>query len=247
MPTKPTVEIQTANTQAKTRKLVTLRDTHRSARFPEGRPWWGYAEMPAERGGSWGIVGSLAPGNHENPFGDVWEAPWYPDSKWMSSNVETGKVTINYVGMIGAYTQATQKYYNDCAQKANDNKWEAPALGAHVDSRFRAVLGDVPQSPKIPQAAQAGDPWLLGVTTEINEGLSKLLKETTYGSFPVAPSASSDGTMTVTKGEIAQMIADALAAQAAVQRAPRPDRSAQMAKARAAKDAKKAQAQAKAA
>lgn len=249
MPTKPTYEIQTANTQAKSRKLVTVYDQHKCARFPQGRPWWGYAEMPAERGAPWGFVGSLQPGNHQNPFGDTWEAPWLPDDKWLQPNVETGKLTINYGGMVAEYTAATRAYYERCAEVAHENKWVAPTFGGHVDSRFRAVVGrDVPQSPKIPQAAMAGDPWLLGFTSEINERLHILLKATTYGSMsrvideqavqeiPVAA-------VTVTpdmQAMIDKAVANALAAQ-------KPDRSAQLQKARDAKQAKKAQAQAEAA
>lgn len=247
MPTKPTYEIQTSNTQAKSRKLVTVYDQHKSARVPNGRPWWGYAEMPAERGMPWGFVGSLAPGNHENPFGDTWESPWLPDDKWMQPNVETGRLIINYGGMVAEYTTATRAYYERCAEVAHENKWVAPAFGGHVDSRFRAVVGrDVPQSPKIPQAAMAGDPWLLGFTTEINEGLRKILKATTYGSMsrviddaPVVETVSN-----TTTPDIQAMIDKAVAAALASQK---PDRSAQAAKMREAKQAKKAQAQAHAA
>lgn len=183
MPTKPIVAIQTSNTQAKQRKIVTLRDTHKSARFSDGRPWWGFAEMPAERGMPWGLVGTLTPGNHEQPFEDAWESPWLPDAKWLRPNVERGTVEILYVGMIAEYTAATRAYYDECAKVANENKWVAPSFGGPVDSRFRAVVGrDLPQSPKIPQAAMAGDPWLLGFTTEVNETLFRLVRSTTFGS-----------------------------------------------------------------
>jgi cytosine/adenosine deaminase-related metal-dependent hydrolase len=243
MPTKPTYEIQTSNTQAKSRKLVTVYDQHKSARFPNGRPWWGYAEMPAERGAPWGFVGSLAPGNHLNAFGDTWEAPWLPDDKWLQPNVETGKLTINYGGMVAEYTQATRTYYEKCAEVAHENKWIAPTFGGHVDSRFRAVVGrDVPQSPKIPQAAMAGDPWLLGVTTEINEGLHKILKATTYGSMSrVIDDQAVNATTTVAvTPDIQAMIDKAVAAALAAQT---PDRSTRTANMRDAKQAKKAQAQ----
>lgn len=259
MPTKPTYEIQTANTQAKTRKLVTLYDQHKSPRFPAGRPWWGYAEMPAERGAPWGMVGSLQPGNHLNPFGDAWEAPWLPDDKWMQPNVETGRLTINYMGMVIEYKAATEKYYEKCAEVAHENKWIAPEFGGYVDHRFRGVVGKyLPQSPLIPQAAMAGDPWLLGFTTEINERLAKALRETTYGaSVPfgaVAPPVQEtpvqqDEAVTLTPDELSAMIAAEVAkALAGITKTPSPEKVAAAAKMRAAKEAKKAsQAQAAAA
>ena len=252
MPTKPTYEIQTANTQSKSRKLVTVYDQHKSTRFPNGRPWWGYAEMPAERGMPWGFVGNLAPGNHEEAaqrnWASCWEAPWLPDHKWMQPNVETGRVTINYGGMIAEYTSATKAYYERCAEVAHENKWIAPAFGGHVDSRFRAVVGrDVPQSPRIPQAAMAGDPWILGSTTEINEGLRKILSATTYGSMSrvidegfIADAVPQPAATPDIQAMIDKAVAAALAAQ-------KPDRSAQADNTREAKQAKKAQAQAQAA
>lgn len=249
MPTKPTVAIQTSNTQAKNRKIVTLRDTHRSARFPEGRPWWGFAEKPAETGMPWGLVGCLNPGNHERPFEDAWEAPWLPDVKWMKPNVETGKVEILYVAMAAEYTNATRKYYEQCAEVAHENKWVAPAFGGPVDSRFRAVVGrDVPQSPKIPQAALAGDPWLLGATTEINEGLARILKATTFGGgVHVMEDAPVPEALSLTPTDLAALVAaevaKAMAAMPSPAVAPPID-----GRSRAAKDAKRAsQAQATAA
>lgn len=252
MPSKPIVPIQTVGSQSNNRKIVTLRDTHKSARFQAGRPWWGYAEKPAEAGAPWGLVGTPTPGNHENPFGDQWEAPWLPDAKYMSANVETGKLTINYVGMVTEYTQKTTEYYEQCASVAHENKWVAPEFGGHVDGRFRGVVGKyLPQSPRIPQAAMAGDPWVLGQTTEINETLARILRETTYGRSlpfgqpgdmtppaPVTPVVND--AVTLTGDTLQAMIADAVAKALAVQKKPKPDRIAAAARMRAAKEAKKA-------
>lgn len=248
MPTKPSVAIQTSNTQAKNRKIVTVRDTHKGGRFPEGRPWWGYAEKPSEAGMPWGIVGTLNPGNHERPFEDSWEAPWYPDAKYLSPNLETGKLTINYPGMGADYTNATRKYYEECAKKADENKWLAPAFGGPVDSRFRAVVGrDVPQSPKIPQAAQAGDPWLLGFTSEINENLARILRTTAFGAgvqvIESEPLQIPPATVpTATDAAVIQAMIDAAVSKAlATQptKIPSPARVAAAQKMRDAKEAKK--------
>lgn len=244
MPTKPTVSIQTSNTQAKNRKLVTVHDTHKCNRFPEGRPWWGYAEKPSEAGMPWGIVGTLSPGNHERPFEDSWEAPWYPDAKYLSPNLEIGKLMINYLGMGADYTNATRKYYEECAQKADENKWIAPAFGGPVDSRFRAVVGrDVPQSPKIPQAAQAGDPWILGFTSEINENLARILRTTTFGAgVQVIEEGPPAGAVTMLPTDISALVASEVAkalASVTTTKTPSPARVAAAQKMRDAKIAKK--------
>lgn len=258
MPTKPSVAIQTSNTQAKNRKGVTVYDQHKSARFPLGRPWWGFAEKPSESGMPWGIVGTLTPGNHEEgqnrDWSSSWEAPWYPDAKWMQPNLETGKLTINYMGMIAEYTNANRAYYDKCAEKADENKWQAPVYGGPVDSKLRAVVGrDVPQSPKIPQAALAGDPWILGVTSEINERLYKILKTTTFGSgVRVMEYEPEESVVAVTAPltvplNMQAMIDDAVAKAlaAANTKTPSPARVAAAQKMRDAKIAKKqAQAQA---
>lgn len=248
MPTKPTVAIQTSNTQAKNRKLITVRDSHKSHRFPDGRPWWGYAEKPSEAGMPWGVVGTLSPGNHERPFEDSWEAPWYPDAKWLIPDLETGKLTINYLGMVADYTNATRKYYERCAEVAHENKWVAPQFGGPVDSRFRAVVGrDVPQSPKIPQAAQAGDPWILGFTSEINENLSRILRNTTFGAgvrvMEEAPlEVPATTAPTATDAVVIQAMIDAAVSKALAAvptKTPSPARLAAAAKMRAAKEAKR--------
>lgn len=244
MPTKPTVGIRTTNTQSSNRKIVTLRDQHKSGRFPEGRPWWGFAEKPVEAGDPWGLVGCLTPGNHEQPFEDAWEAPWTPDAKWMQPNVERGKVNINYVGMTAEYQRSTREYYGECAVKASENKWVAPAFGGPVDSRFRAVVGrDIPQSPKIPQAAMAGDPWLLGNTTEINEDLARIIRNTAFGSgVHVMEEGPPPDTVQMTPVDLAALVAAEVAkAMAAMPQAVVDGRS------KASRDAKKsslAQAQA---
>lgn len=261
MPTKPSVAIQTSNTQAKNRRGITVYDQHKSSRFPLGRPWWGFAEKPSEAGMPWGIVGTLNPGNHEEgqnrDWSSTWEAPWYPDAKWMVSDLEKGKLTINYTGMIAEYTNANRAYYNKCAEKADENKWQAPVFGGPVDSKLRAVVGrDVPQSPKIPQAAMAGDPWILGTTSEVNERLYKIIKNTVFGSGVSVMEYDSEGdnsllvTAATSSPDIQAMIdaavSKALSAQPA--KTPNPARVAAAQKMREAKEAKKqASAQANAA
>jgi hypothetical protein len=58
---------------------------------------------------------------------------------------------------------------------------EPPKIGAPVHSRVRQVLGVPPLSPAVPLAAQAGDPWLLGVPGATPNAQLKALIEQSIG------------------------------------------------------------------
>lgn len=256
MPQKPTVKNGTIATQADRRFLVTVFDQHKSPRFPNGRPWWGSAEFPSNPGEDPGIVGALMPGNHEDPFGSTWEAPWLPvyTVRYFAVNFQNRKVQIKYGVIRSDCQQATEKYYAATAVIAYEKEWEPPVVGGVVDHFYRAVLGPPPQSPKIPEAAQAGDPWLLGSTQEANDGLLAILKATQYGGSGViippvakAPLATPDDVLTMSKADLNALIAQAVGDALAAQRAPSDAKRQAMAKARAAKALKHAQAGAHAA
>lgn len=172
--------------QASRREVMTFYDQHKSARFPNGRPWWGHIEMPSEVGAPWGVVGSLNPGDHNDPFGSAWEAPWMPPEKYIKSNVDTGRVQILYVPMIAEYRERTNAYYAECGEKAFEKGWPAPEPGGIVPWRLRIIAGPIPQSPQIPTAAQAGDPWILGFQSEPNDALQRVLKATAYSDRQVS-------------------------------------------------------------
>lgn len=237
-PSKTPTHIKSVASQADRRKVVTFYDQHRSSKFPTGRPWWGHVEMPSDPMFPGGVVGSLTPGDHTDTPGiweSAWEAPWLPDEKYLRSDTETGKVTIHYGAMLSDYRAANEKYYAAAAVIAFEKGWEAPEPNGTVEYRFRAVLGPPPQSPKIPQAAMAGDPWLLGFSREPNEELVRILKATAYGGTGVVlmPPVKPDDVLTMSKDDLNALIARAVAeAMASTKVDP-------MAKARAAKAAKK--------
>lgn len=272
-PSKVPVSYEGGSDQANRRMLVTYRDHHRFAKFPEGRCWWGYVEIPADPMLPPGAVGSLAPGHHEFPFGtredptwERWEAPWYPQEKYFDFDHRRSLVRIRYDKMIADYTQRNREYYAAANKIASGNGWEAPRMGGDLHPRYIDLLGQQPQSIKIPQAAQAGDPWLLGFSQEPNEQLAKLLRETTYGDWDgmayeealqiangvATPLSSPAEVLSMNPDQlnalIAQAVADALARQATARKkkGPSPEHMDKMRQAAANKRASQAGASASA-
>lgn len=189
-PSKAPANYQGGADQANRRMLTTFRDQHKSPKFPEGRPWWGYVELPADPMQPPGVVGAMQPGNHEHPFGtredptyERWEAPWYPQEKFFDFDHRRGIIRLRYDKMVVEYTAENRKYYAAANKIAAGNGWEPPKPGGAMHPRFVDILGQQPQSVKIPQAAQAGDRWLLGFQDERNDELAKILRDTTYGDW----------------------------------------------------------------
>lgn len=239
MPTKSAMQpISTVASQKDTRELATVRDQHKSARFPDGRPWWGYVELPANPHQAPNFVGELQPGDHEDPFNSQWSAPWVPDAKYMKPDARKGRVSIEYGAMINDYERARREYYDKAVEIAYEKGWPAPEYNGPVDHRFRAVLGPIPQSVKVPQAALAGDPWILGFSDQCDDDLLRAaLTAKHVRTTPVPVSAEATGeVVTLTASELEQKIADAAAK--AVESALKAQTDARMAKARAAKDEK---------
>jgi hypothetical protein len=212
-----------------------------------------------------GLVGNLTPGSTEHPFGtrenpnhDRWEAPWYPDEKYFDYDHRRQRCRVRYDRMIADYTSATRLFYQAANRLAAGNGWEPPKMGQSIHPRFTDVLGQLPQSPKIPEAAQAGDRWLLGFSQEPNDLLQKLLRETGYSDWtgmsyedalavangPREPLSSPDGVLAMTDAQlqamIAQAVANALASQAVPpvptkKKGPSPEHMAKMQQAATAK------------
>jgi len=244
MPTKNPVSIKSVASQADRRKLATFFDQHKSARFPNGRPWWGYVEMPSEPGYDYGPIGTWTPGNHEDgerrDWSSVWDAPWMPDAKWMRFDYERRRMTIMYGPMMSEYQQANEDYYAKAALIAVEKGWEAPEPGKAVSFRFRAVLGPPPQSPLIPQAAMAGDPWLLGFQQEPNEQLERILKATRYGGSGISQeheTSEAPKLLSLSQDDVDAKIAAGIKAALEAMEAERKQKKVDsMAKARAAKN-----------
>lgn len=175
MPSK-NFSLQPGWSQADQRDYAIWYDQHKCAKFPNGRPWWSVVERPAEGATMPMPVGELQPKD--------WSAPWLPESKYIIASL--GKATpgatlqehrfrIDYSAMITDRRAAMKDYYDRAVVEAIGQGWEAPNFGEPISYRLRAIVGDPPLSPKIPEAAMAEDPWLLGFSSQENEQLARLL------------------------------------------------------------------------
>lgn len=241
MPTKPTLHraggALVIGSQADTRYLDTYFDGHiwtRGGRlFPNGRPWTGYREFSAEKGRPDGFVtAELMRGEHvendrEATLASAWDAPWAPESRYFEFDHQRKRIKLRYDKVIGDLTFAQNTYYKAAAKISNQNGWQETGFGQLPRFQITALIGDPPQSPRIPQAAQAGDPWLLGFDDEANPELARLLGVSSIadGMFNgtiarreavVQPSTVLSMTADDLEAKIAAAVASALAAQQAV-------------------------------
>ena len=176
----PTLEGWNQNSM---RQVMILFDQHRSKDFPLGRPWWGYAEDPAQKNQPRGIAGELLPVSADLQVDDVlvkgWDAPWVPEPKYVKLATQTvtagNRFRFDYERMITDRRTATVAYYTDAARVAAERNLPVPALGAPITFQLRAIVGSPPKSPKLPEAALAGDPWLLGFSPKVNDALYQIL------------------------------------------------------------------------
>lgn len=192
MPTKPQTGVMSVGSQRDNRYLDTFYDQHRwSPKFPDGRPFHGYREFAANKPDRDGFIGGmLSQGRHAEPGEDprlawatIWTAPWLPEYKasYWDFNYQRNKITLRYDAVYADDKKGQDAYYQAAAKLAGANGWGAVTYGVTPSYQVTAVLGDPPRSPKIAQAAQAGDPWLLGFSEEVNEELSLLLGLTVEG------------------------------------------------------------------
>jgi hypothetical protein len=182
MPSARTQQLHEGYSQARKFALAIYFDQHKSPSHPDGRPWWCYTETPADPTHPRGIVGELIPISSDWRLADGvvlkgWDAPWYPEQKYVvtSLGLTGNRFKINYAQMVTDYRAAAERYYRLAAQTAGSRNWPAPQLFGPVDFQLRALVGDPPKSPKLPEAALAGDPWLLGFTPQVNERLREVL------------------------------------------------------------------------
>ena len=113
-----------------------------------------------------------------------WCAPWVPEPKYMMLALRSlggNRFRIDYTRMRKDYEDANIGYYSRVNAAANASRWEAIPLYAPVPFQIQsarldnAPIGAPPKSPKIPEAALAGDRWLIGFSEEPNERLKALL------------------------------------------------------------------------
>jgi hypothetical protein len=178
MASKNYANVQTGWSQADQRNVAIFRDQHKCAQFPEGRPWWANVERAAEGAAMPMPVGELM------PLG--WDAPWFPDAKYINASIgratpgatlQEHKFRIDYAAMIADCKRAMREYYDNAITEAIGQGWQAPDYGAPIPYRLRAIVGKGPPlSPKVPEAALAEDPWILGFSKAENETLARLLQ-----------------------------------------------------------------------
>ena len=188
MPTKPTIHRGGAlviGSQADTRYIDTYFDGHVWTRgprqFPNGRPWTGYREFSAEKGRPDGFVtaelsyGEYIENDRDATFASVWSAPWVPESRYFEFDHQKKRIRLRYDKVISDLSTAQRTYYSAAAKISNQNGWKETDFGQLPRFQITAIIGDPPPSARIPQAAQAGDPWLLGFDDEANPELARLL------------------------------------------------------------------------
>lgn len=211
MPTKPTVTVSTTGSQRANRYTDTFYDQHRSPRFPLGRPWCGERELAANKGDADGFCSLLSPGDHLDPtFASVWEAPWYPEQRpeFWKFNYQRRTISIDYGAMI-AHDQHYLNLYHDAAALISMEKGLPVVEDGKVPPyMITKILGLPPRSPKIAQAAQAGDLWLLGFTLEPNRELERLIAQLTGNYKPIL---EPQAVVNAEGSDVQQMIADAVA------------------------------------
>lgn len=178
MASKNYANVQVGWSQADQRSYAIFYDQHKSAQFPQGRPWWAVVERPAEGAAMPMPVGPLQP--------QGWDAPWLPADKYMTASIgratpgatmQEHKFRIDYAAMIADCKRAMREYYDNAITEAIGQGWTAPDYGDPIPYRLRAIVGKGPPlSPKVPEAALAEDPWILGFSKAENESLARLLQ-----------------------------------------------------------------------
>lgn len=183
----------------------------------------------------------------------AWTAPWTPmqhgGKKYMQFNYRRKIITFDYIRGERDEQNESDKYYQAAAKMSAANGWGPVQRGVMPSYQITAVMNEPPKFVPIWQAARAGDPWLMGAVDEPNERLAMILGlgeiqyfggheygDSQYVAVkkPEAsePLVTADKILSVPMDQVAQMIADALAAHEAAKKKEAGDR---MAKARAAK------------
>ncbi len=262
MPTRITAPEEGWN-QNKQRSLAVFFDQHRDTAFTapdgkkpfeNGRPWWGYVERPADGAAMPMPVGPLSPME--------WDAPWFPDEKYITASI--GRVSsngswirmgsglyeqrfrIDYNQMITDYTTALRAYYTRAVNEASERNLKIPEYGGTISFQLSAIIGRPPRSPKVPEAALAGNKWLLGQlaptfdartqqwSVEEDEQLARLLESGNAELFTVEQ-AKASAERKPDEIEAIRAELDALKTMLAAAATDMADAKARMAHARAAK------------
>jgi hypothetical protein len=271
MPSKPQERGAATTVSQRDRRFTsTFFDNYRHIRFPQGRPFTGQREFQSgsetESIAAGFLQSDLQCGEYfcENPetgqtpqeraltLGSVWTAPWLPVAKYFRFNYRAQRITYALDAMIADERQGLTRFWEAAAKAAGENDVIDPARPDAVPFRIRTLLG----SPRtymgkirLAQAAQAGDPWLMGAVQTPNEELAKILGlgivsyvgDTRYGDAEYVmvpgqvekePLLTPEAVLSVPMSQVQAMIADALAQHEAKRKAEAQTR---MAHARASK------------
>ena len=225
MATKPLAGTDGTLSQAANRFLDTFTDQHVVRRFPEGRPWCGWREYSVQIRGrprlDDGFIGGLQQGNHEDPLNSSWQAPWVPEEKYFEFDYRRSKIRIRYDRIIADDRREMIKRYEAANKIANQNNWRASEYGQPIFGPIMDILGPMPRSPELAEAAMAGDRWLLGDEgAEANPKLARLLglsdipegiRTVTIVQSP--PLATADEVLAMTPDRIAEIVMQVLDAR----------------------------------
>jgi len=162
--------------QNKQRAYAFWYDQHKSPQFPDGRPWWSVVERAADGAAMPMPVGEVQPAG--------WVAPWFPPPHLLTRSIGRAKpgssmyehrFIIDYGSLAADDSNSMREYYRRAAQAAAQLKEPIPQYGQDISWGLAQIIGTPPRSPKIAEAALAGDEWLLGFSDEINKPLARLL------------------------------------------------------------------------
>lgn len=136
--------------------------------------------MPANPGESPGFVGGLSPcefipNDRAGSLGSAWDAPFLPETRFFDYDYQRKTIKIRYDKMLAEDIAFYDRYYDAAAVVAAQTKTEAPEFGEMPKYAITAILDKPPRSPRIATSLIAGDPWILGQSTEVNEELALLL------------------------------------------------------------------------
>lgn len=239
MPIKTEGTVSTTGSQRDNRYEDSFTDQHRSDRFPEGRPWNGPREYAANKGDPDGFCAPLNPGTHTD-ISTKWTAPWFPEQGFFRFNYKRARITIDYPAMLAHDVFYSDQYYSAAAVISYEKGWEPTTEGSLPQFTIRKVLGEPPRSPKVAQAAMAGDQWLLGFSLEPNAMLATLIGMT-KGSLgeayqpPLTPAQVLESSSAEIKALINQAVAQALEARDVEEMAKKERNRQRMEKARSAR------------
>lgn len=187
MPTTRIVTPDEGWNQNLQRQVAVFFDQHKHREYPEGRGYWCYVENPADPKHQKRAVGELIPivADLVMEDGQVikgWEAPWVPEQKYFAmamSMIQGNRFKWNYVRMITDYREASERYYSRAARECAARNWPyVIKMYGEIPFQLRAIVGERPKSPKVPEAAMAEDAWLLGFEArDVNERLAAILND----------------------------------------------------------------------